>query len=66
MGKVLPNLKSQREAAHVELHELAKQANVSDALIQRLEVGGECAGDEADRIAAALSVSLATLGASDL
>lgn len=41
---------------------LAKLANVSDLLLRQLERGGACEVPEANRIAAALSVSLSSLG----
>lgn len=66
MGKTLPNLQAQRLIAGYSSDELARRSNTSDALVQRMEVGGECSGDEADRIAAALGVTLVTLGALDL
>jgi hypothetical protein len=61
----LDNLKAQRVAAGLSITRLAQKANVSDLLINRLEMtpkAGECSGVEAQRIADALGVSLATLG----
>ncbi len=61
----LDNLKAQRVAAGHSITTLAKKANVSDLLINRLEMGpkaGECSVTEAQRIADALGISLVTLG----
>jgi transcriptional regulator with XRE-family HTH domain len=66
MSKVLPNLHALRVAAGLTIDELAKQANVSDYLIEQIEDGGACTGDEAQRLADALSATLVALGASDL
>jgi predicted transcriptional regulator len=59
-GSRLDNLKAQRGTMGIT--ELAKKANVSDALIRQLESGGNCNPDEGQRIADALGVPLATLG----
>lgn len=58
----LDSLEAQRIAAGLTVTGLARKANVSDLLIRRLEAGGNCEGHEAQRIADALGVSLATLG----
>jgi hypothetical protein len=42
--------------------QMAKQANVSDRLIQRLEAGGTCTVSTAARIANALSITTSALG----
>ena len=62
----LDSLKTQREAAGHTVGTLAKRANVSDWIIRRLEAGGNCEPQEAQRIADALGLSLATLGQSVL
>lgn len=46
--------------------DLAREANVSHGLIDRLEDGGTCGRPEADRIASALTSTLNLLGASAL
>jgi ribosome-binding protein aMBF1 (putative translation factor) len=65
-GCRLDSLKSQRESAGHSVTTLAKKANVSDLAIRRLEAGGNIENHEAQRIADALGVSLATLGQSKL
>lgn len=65
-SKRLDSLKAQRLAAGLDITGLAKKANVSDWTIRELEAGGNCEGYEAQRIADALGVSLATLGGVDL
>lgn len=62
----LDSLQAQRLAAGLTITGLAKKANVSDWTIKTLEDGGNCEGYESQRIADALSVSLATLGKKDL
>lgn len=62
----LPSLKAQRLVAGQTITGLAKASTTSDLIIQRLENGGNCEGYEAQRIADALGVSLATLGKVDL
>jgi hypothetical protein len=47
----------------LNLAEVAKMAGFSDAYLARLEHGASCEPHEAQRLADALSVSLATLGA---
>lgn len=66
MGCRCDNLQAQRAVASLSQNELARQANVSVALVVRLETGGECTDDEAQRIADALGVSLVTLGKMEL
>ena len=61
-GSRLDSLKAQRLAAGLGITELAKKANVHDYLVTQLESGGNCDGHEAQRIADALGVSLATCG----
>lgn len=70
----LDSLQAQRIAAGHSVSRLAQLANVSDHTITSLEairlaggprIGGTCSPDEADRIAAALGVSLGTLGKVD-
>ncbi len=58
-------LQSQRIAAGLGIGELAKKANVGDWTIRQLEAGGNCEHYEGERIAAALGVTLATLGKTD-
>jgi predicted transcriptional regulator len=66
----LDSLRAQREAAGLTQDQLARRANVSLLLIQRLESlpgvsggsSGTCEPHEAQRIADALGVSLTTLG----
>jgi Helix-turn-helix. len=65
MAHRLDNLRTERQNAGHAVSRLAQLANVSDRLIKSLEDGGTCSGDEAARIAAALGVSLATLGKAD-
>lgn len=65
MSDALVSLQTQRIAAGLSITELARKANVSEWLIRQLEVGGTCTGDEAQRLADALAVSLATLGPAD-
>jgi hypothetical protein len=71
----LTQLNAQRVAAGKSISQLARDAVVSDRLIQRLEAphpvidgttSGTCNGVEAQRIADALGVSLATLGVINL
>lgn len=62
----LLSLNAQRVAAGLTVGDLAKKATLSDWLIRQLEAGGNCEGYEAQRIADALGVSLATLGKVDL
>lgn len=66
MPRRLDNLQAQRVLAGHSQDRLAQLANVSDRLIRTLEAGGECTGDEAQRLADALGVSLVTLGNADL
>lgn len=61
-GSRLDSLRAQRLAAGMTITSLAKAANVSDAIVKRLEDGGNCESYEAQRIADALGVSLATVG----
>jgi hypothetical protein len=62
-GVRLDNLMTQRVAAGLTRDELAKQANVSLWRLRQMEVsGGNCSGDEAQRIADALGTDLTTLG----
>ena len=65
-GHRLDSLRAQRIAAGLSLGELAKKAKVSDQLLRGLEDGGNCEPHESQRLADALSVSLATLGKKDL
>ena len=65
-GHRLDNIKTERASAALTITGLAKKANVSDLTITTLENGGNCEPHESDRIAAALGVSLATLGKKDL
>jgi uncharacterized membrane protein len=61
----LDNLKARRETAGLSITGLARASLTSDLIINRLEqkpTGGSCTLAEAERIAAALGVSLATLG----
>jgi predicted transcriptional regulator len=60
-GSRLDSLKAQRVIAGLGITELAKKANVSDNTVKILEDGGSCEAHEAQRIADALGVSLATL-----
>lgn len=60
-GSRLDALKSQRVIAGLGVTELAKKANVSDQIVKCVEDGGNCEAHEAQRIADALGVSLATL-----
>jgi predicted transcriptional regulator len=62
MAHKLDNLRAQRLAANLGITDLAKKANVSDAVIKRLEDGDSIEPHVAQRIADALGVSLATLG----
>jgi len=61
-GSTCSNMKAQRLAAGLSIGDCAKKANVSDTLIKQLEDGGNCETHEAQRIADALGISLATLG----
>lgn len=58
----LDSLKAQRLAAGMGITALAKKADVSDLTVTVAENGGNIEPWEAQRIANALSVSLATLG----
>lgn len=58
----LDSLKAQRESAGHTITTLARKANVSDLTIRVLEAGGNVNPTEAQRLADALGVSLATLG----
>lgn len=58
----LDSLAAQRTAAGLSITQLARKANVSDWTIRKLEAGSNCEPHEAQRIADALGVSLATLG----
>jgi DNA-binding XRE family transcriptional regulator len=58
----LDSMQSQRLSAGHTITTLARKANVSDRVIVNLENGGNCEVHEAQRIADALGVSLATLG----
>jgi ribosome-binding protein aMBF1 (putative translation factor) len=60
----LDNLRAVREAAGVSIQWLARESLTSDHTINELEqrpTGGTCTEDQADRIGAALGVSLVTL-----
>lgn len=61
-GSRLDSLRSQRVSAGLSLGDLAKKANVSDQTVRCLEDGGNCDVHDAQRIADAMGVSLATLG----
>jgi DNA-binding XRE family transcriptional regulator len=65
-GSRLDQLKAQRESAGHTITTLARKANVSDLTIVNLQNGGNCDPQEAQRIADALGVSLATLGEAKL
>jgi transcriptional regulator with XRE-family HTH domain len=59
----LTNLKTQRIAAGMSIGDLAKKAGLSDLAIVNTESnGGALNNHDAAKIAAALGVSLATLG----
>lgn len=58
----LNSLTTQRQSAGLSIEALARKSVTSDAIIGRLESGGECTNREAQQIADALGVSLATLG----
>ena len=59
----LTNLKAQRVAAGLSIGDLAKKAGVSDwAIVNTESNGGTLTSAEANLIATALGVSLATLG----
>jgi hypothetical protein len=62
----LDSLRAQRLAAGLTVTGLALKSNTSDRIVIRLENGGNCESYEAQRIADALGVSLATLGKADL
>lgn len=66
MSHKLDNMASQRASASHSVTTLAKKANVSDFTIIRLENGGTADPTTSQRIADALSVSLATLGKGDI
>lgn len=61
-GHILANMRAQRLAAGLSIGDVAKKSNTSDLLVKGLEDGGNCDPHEAQRIADALGVSLATLG----
>lgn len=65
-GSRLDSLRAQRLLANHTVTTLAKKANVSDRAIVALEDGGNCEVYEAQRIADALGISLATAGHSKL
>jgi len=58
----LTALKAQRLAVGFSIGDLAKVAGLSDWAVTNTEAGGMLRSNEADRLAAALGVSLATLG----
>ena len=66
MAQRLDLLRQQLEAASLTLNELARRATVSVWLLRQLEDGGDCTGDESQRIADALGVTLTALGKQDL
>jgi len=67
MAHRLDNLKAQRAlSAMPTVGLLSKQANVSDAVIHRMENGEAIEPHIAQRIADAMGVSLATLGKKDI
>jgi ribosome-binding protein aMBF1 (putative translation factor) len=66
MAHKLDSLKTQRIAAGHDITSLAKKANVSDAVIKRLEDGDSIEPHIAQRIADALGISLATAGKRDV
>ena len=66
MSVRLDTLFTVRTAAGISVTELARAANVSVWTVTQLETGGTCSEDEAGRLAAALSVSLAALGQQEL
>jgi DNA-binding XRE family transcriptional regulator len=62
----LDSLRAQRLAAGHSIQTLAKKANVSELTIQQLENGGNDDPWIVQRIAHALGVSTATLGAKNM
>jgi ribosome-binding protein aMBF1 (putative translation factor) len=66
MAHKLDSLKAQRIVAGHDITSLAKKANVSDAVIKRLEDGDSIEPHIAQRIADALGISLATAGKRDV
>ena len=66
MAHRLTNLNTERASAGHSIARLAQLATTSEWLLMMLEEGGTCTGDEAQRIADALGISLETLGKIDL
>jgi transcriptional regulator with XRE-family HTH domain len=66
MAYKLDSLQAQRISAGHSITTLAKKANVNDGTIRSIENGGTVEARDAQRIADALGVSLATLGKRDL
>jgi transcriptional regulator with XRE-family HTH domain len=63
---LVTNLRTQRVAAGMSLNELARRAVFNTTYLARLENGANCEQHEAQRLADALGISLATLGKTDI